>query len=514
MATNTDIRGVWTYRSFVNAAGNVDSFDKLKVWEAELSLEAGEGGRIHGYLGERPDVATGFEPYLSVEGEVVPGNPTIVRWRARGRPSSEYDGWIYDYVGVLAPEWPDAPRQRPAIVGTVTRTVAHGNAPAGTVFSFIAVKSDFLEPRIVIPLAKVVVAMMASAEHRYHHALWHASRDEWANLSDAKRNALRVLDWQPGPNGKERPSLSSDRFANGSGEDFFYMHRRMVRDVRALDPSVGTWTRLPQPGVPSSFAAGVKASQVGNLDGFAVPPAWIVPGEPDTTLWLAELRKTSTLYARFQAWEAQYTDPRYLAAMSLGELGSRIEFTIHNWMHMRWASVTKDPTQEESKRGLPLPAGRAPLDFDAKWLDPEYDYLGETFSSHVNPIFWRLHGWVDDRIEDWHRTQEAMRPGMVKRKQVLGVDWFAADGRWVVNDEPWEGLRAEHGHDNVDHEQGDRSRHSSGHGDLQLDVPTMQRALRIIFGPESEPAAVSLALAKTLTSVGRPQGTWFKRLNE
>jgi hypothetical protein len=509
MADNTDLRGIWTYRSFANTPGIVGDFSKLEVWEAELSLEVGQGGRVHGLLGERPETATGAEPYLFLEGEVVPGNPTTIRWRAKGRPQSEYDGWIYDYIGYLAPDWLDATHPRPAIIGTVTRTVAHGTAPAGSVFSFIAVKSDFLEPRIVIPLAKPVVDMIASAEHRHHHALWHASRDEWANLSDAKKDALRALGWQPGPNGKERASLSRDRFTNGSGEDFFFMHRRMVRDVRGMDPSVGTWTRLPLPQFPSSFAAGTKSSHIGNLNGYAVPPAWIVPGDPDTTSWLVELRKPSTLYEKFQAWEMLYTDPPYLASLSLGELGSRIEFTIHNWMHMRWASITLDPSSDKTERGLPLPAGRAPLDFDSKWVDPDYDYLGETFSSHVNPIFWRLHGWVNDRIDDWYGAQEAARPGTVKRKQLYGIDWFESDGRWVLSEEPWEGLRAEQGSDH--HEHGDHSDHGHDHGGLSLDVPTMRKALTIIFGPE--PTAAPAAFAERVVQAQRPQGTWFKRID-
>jgi hypothetical protein len=42
-----------------------------------------------------------------------------------------------------------------------------------------------------------------------------------------------------------------------------------------------------------------------------------------------------------------------------------------------------------------------PSSMDPKWNDPSYDYLRDTYSSHVITIFWKLHGWVDDRIEDW-----------------------------------------------------------------------------------------------------------------
>jgi hypothetical protein len=498
------VRGVWVYRSMGNSQSYVEDFNKLKVWEAELSLDVDGSGRIYGLLGERPAKAADNEPYLTVEGEVRDGNPVTVRWRAKGVPGSDFDGWVYDYLGFISPDWADATRSRLTMTGTVTRTVPHGNAPAGSVFSFYAVRREFVEPRTVIPLEKAVIAMMASSEHRHHHALWHASRDEWSSLSDTKKEALRALGWQPGLKGSERPSLSRDRLTNGSGEDFLYMHRRMVADVRKLDGSVQSWRRVPLPSFPVTFARDFTKEMAGNPDGNALPNAWHIPGDPDTTAWLVELRKTSTLYGRFQAWEAQYTDPRYLASVSLAELGSRIEFTIHNWMHMRWASVPRDPSTDPAKQGRPIPEGRNALDFDAKWLSPEYDYLGETFSSHVNPIFWRLHGWVDDRIDDWYRAQESMRPGTVKRVDLDGVSWFEADKTWVLLNQPWEGPRDPHaGHGG----------HGGGgsHGGLLLDVPTMQEALRVIFGPEAAPGPLAIA-GTTSSGAARARATWFRRV--
>ncbi len=504
MSIASVLNGVWVYRSLLNNPNEVSDFNKLTVWEAELSFGITDDGRIFGFLGERPIETKGDEPYLNIEGSVQEDDPTRVSWRAIGKPGSPFAGWIYDYVGYLMPTWSDAKRPRAVIAGTVTRTVAHGTAPAGSVFSFYAVKKDFVEPRLCIPLAKPVIDMMASAEHRYHHALWHASRDEWAGLSPAKRTSLQSLGWQPGPLNSERASIGPGRLNNGSGEDFLYMHRRMVRDVRSLDPKVTSWSRVPQPIFPTSFDAGTKKESVGNLDGNALADAWVVPGDPNLTAWLVELRKTSTLYSRFLSWEALYTDHRYLATLSLAELGSRIEFTIHNWMHMRWASIPRDPSPDPAKNGLPLPLGRLPLDFDQKWISPEYDYLGETFSSHVNPVFWRLHGWVDDRIEDWFKAQDAIRPGGIKRKQLDGVDWFEADSKWVLVDKPWEGPKDPHaGHGG----------HGGGHGGLLLDIPTMQEALTIIYGPEAtteiEPKSVT---STPVTS--QATANWFKRLEE
>lgn len=506
---NDVLSGIWTYRSFRNAGEAVDDFNKLKVWEAELFLHCIEGtNRLQGHLGERPAVVKGGEPFLNVIGEVVPGTPDRVRWRATGQPGTDFAGWIYDYEAVINPLWAEGKGQRATLVGTVARTVAHGSAPAGAVFSFIAVKRDFVEPRVRIPLPAQAVSLLASPEHRLHHQLWHGSRDNWPTLSAAQKDELRKLGWQPGPENGERNARGAGWITNGAGEDFLFMHREMILQVRAIE-NIGSWARVPSPPPLVSYQPGFEAAHVGNPDGFAIPPAWTVPGDPGMTSWLFELRKTSTLYARFQAWEAQYTDPTYLSRITLGELGARMEWTIHNWMHMRWASAPRDPATGEF-----VAEGRGVLDFAEKWFRPEYDYLGETFSSHVNPVFWRLHGWVDDRIEDWFRAHEAAHKGEVKQLNVLGVPWFAP-GKWVVVSEPWSGRQkapAHHDHTTADgqagaHGGGHGGVQRGGHGNLDLDVDVMKRALSVIFAPPSA-AAASKTLSEQFSRDS--SATWFK----
>jgi hypothetical protein len=95
--------------------------------------------------------------------------------------------------------------------------------------------------------------------------------------------------------------------------------------------------------------------------------------------------------------------------------------------------VPRDPSN-----GQPVPFARDPADFAARWYNAENDFLGDPFSSHVNPVFWHFHGWIDDRIEDWFRAHERFHPGEVTRLQVNGVPWFAP-GRWVEVDDPWLG---------------------------------------------------------------------------
>ena len=41
---------------------------------------------------------------------------------------------------------------------------------------------------------------------------------------------------------------------------------------------------------------------------------------------------------------------------------------------------------------------------DKKWDVTSNDWLVDLYSSQANPWFWKLHGWVDDRIEDWRKA--------------------------------------------------------------------------------------------------------------
>ena len=63
--------------------------------------------------------------------------------------------------------------------------------------------------------------------------------------------------------------------------------------------------------------------------------------------------------------------------------------------------------------------------------------------SHVNPLFWKLHGWVDDRIEHWFNAHEDIHPGEIERLEVHAVPWFKK-GKWVEVADPF--FWPEHSH--------------------------------------------------------------------
>jgi hypothetical protein len=241
-------------------------------------------------------------------------------------------------------------------------------------------------------LPNEVRVTMANREHRMRHLLWHGVRNRWLQLSSSDKQKIRHIDpaWEP-PR-PARDAADNVLRANDSGEDFLYMHRQMIVAVNDILAGVGDpnypkvkgWKQVPPPG---------------DRD-YPVPPS------PFPSL---EGVKSDDYYNRTLAlWERQYKSREYLKSVTLGLLGADLEFTIHNAMHMRWAAVSPIGYRP----GGPITQPVAP-----KWDDPAYDYLGDTYSSHVNPIFWKLHGWVDDRVEDWKRAQ-----------RIINIEWR---GTWV-----------------------------------------------------------------------------------
>jgi hypothetical protein len=276
---------------------------------------------------------------------------------------------------------------------------------------------------VILQLPAQVVSEMAQRRRRFHYYLWHRVRNSWPRLTESERQAIHDVNplWAP-----PRAALDAVRRPardNESGEDFLFMHRQMIAladDIlaRVKDPAyprVEGWRRVPPPG----------------------NAAYPVAEFPDSEL---EEVKSHRYFEQFIArWEWQYTDSTYLKAVTLGQLGSDIEFTICHDMHMRWAA--------------PSPVGYRPpahvtQGIGAEWDAPAYNYLGDTYSSHVNPLFWKIYGWVDDRIEDWKRAHSisgdiqwrgtwvgptARRPSLLQDASRAAVESESASGE--VNDE-------------------------------------------------------------------------------
>jgi hypothetical protein len=231
-----------------------------------------------------------------------------------------------------------------------------------------------------------VIEAMAHRSMRMHHMLWHTSRQAWPNLTEAERQVFRDHGWEP-----PRPVLRTPQgqidSSNGCGEDFLFMHREMIADVDEIlaglhdpeNPHVEGWPVIPGPEDTE----------------FPVPP----PSDPRFSESIRQAKGDVGLQ-RIIAGQARFTNPQVLRGMSLSQLGNEIEFGVHGTAHLRWAA------------SLPefRPGGGDPFNVDRRFDDPGYDWLADFYSSHVNPIFWKLHGWVDARIDDWMKANDKAGP--------------------------------------------------------------------------------------------------------
>lgn len=234
-----------------------------------------------------------------------------------------------------------------------------------------------------LTLPQAVIKYMATRTMRYHHFLWHNIRNNWNRLSNTTKQTITDLGWAP-----PRPSRSyntegyaSQILDNGAGEDFFYMHRYMILKFNKVSEvynssfgDVVSWKTVPPPGD----------------EDYPVPPNYTIP---NTTTNYNRLKTDSFYYNTMEYYEKLYKDPDFLRSVSLGELGARIENTIHSHMHLRFSA--------NSTYGFrPSISGAIP-NISNHWDNATYDWMGDFYASHVNGYFWKLHGWVDDRIEDW-----------------------------------------------------------------------------------------------------------------
>lgn len=473
-----ELIGYYTYRSFLDLPLPVDDFNRIKFAEAELFLVVQSDSTVNGTLSFPAEPGASEKLFMDITGNVKSwSSPIILEFEGKGRPSTGIFDYLYDYSCSVTRTWEKGIGQCLSLTGTVLRAQDHGSgsqvAKAGATASFIAVKrqiwnaaktffTDFTEPRDVAGLAIIpsVLSMLASKSHRLRHTVWHTARGEWNDLEEESKKKIRDLDW-----GIDRPPFTRGGaldLSNGAGEDFLYMHRKMIAmvqheyDIHKI-PYIQSWKTLPRPNAQQfSYSEeddptnpGKKIYRFNAIDsGYMVPPATplLLSQQPKTFIDTLKFWKSPDFSRSVMAQlERQFKNPTYLSSLSLGTLGNLLEFTIHNQMHMRWSSVSRDANSN-------APTIRGDFEFDEKWDEPKYDYLGDFYSSHVNPLFWRLHGWVDDRIEDWFDAHEAAQPDEIERYEYQGIPWFKS-GKWVQVEKPFYWQETDHHHHNNNNDQ-------------------------------------------------------------
>ncbi|MBJ9977262.1 twin-arginine translocation signal domain-containing protein [Pseudomonas sp. S75] len=473
------LRGIWDIRFEGTDAG----LEGLPRDGVEVFLDIATKGRgLRGFVDTGARLRADGTAAYRVLGDLVGASSAQVRWRLVGQAG----GPTYLCEATLDEVWGAFAN---AGSGTLSGRLQRLDRPLTLPMQdsrFVAVKRLFPEARERLPYTPAMQAWVISPEHRLFHQLWHATRDQWHKISDEKRDALRGLGWQPGPRDRERDARGPHKHRNGSGVDFLFMHRHMLGAARQLQ-DLPSWQQFPLPQPSVEFDRQGFGRYFDNHDGYRVPPPWQAPGDDEYGQWVSAIKAGETFTSNFQVWESQYQDPVYLSKLSLGAFGSEMEMTLHDWLHMCWASVPRDPAS-----GIPVPFARAQDDFAGRWFERENDFLGDPFSSHVHPVFWGFHGWIDDRIEDWYRAHERHHPGQVRRLQVNGVPWFAP-GPWVEVADPWLGPDT-HGCSTLPGIRPGKS--------VEMDPEVMKLALRITFG---EPDAIDRLLRRV------PQRPWYAR---
>ncbi len=233
------------------------------------------------------------------------------------------------------------------------------------------------------PLPTPLVDKMAARARRMHNYLWHEVRDNWLTYPKDVQEELRKAGWEP-----PRPAWDASGnplLDNNSGEDFLYMQRQAIRYAnkilaQANDPDyprVEGWLEIPAPD---------------NSD-FPVPPLWFDPAEFPVIMRFTTRSKTDLTYEKYlKPWEAMFTEPGFLKSISLGTFGSLLHATVHDTVRHRWAAVPGGKRPEPSAEVTTIP-----VDWDVS----QYNYLGDTYSMQVNPIYWKFCGWLDERIDNW-----------------------------------------------------------------------------------------------------------------
>lgn len=422
------LRGIWALK----ITGNANAVSGLPTEGLELFLDTAERGRaLRGFLDTPDNLRAQTLPRYKVVGDLMGASPAIVRWRLLDRDSVRYAP-VYEFTAMLDEAQAMGNALRTDVLTGHIQSIDSQNGGLGPRLEVVLVRHAMPTARQRMSTSPQFLAWATAPENRLYHQLWHASRDRWHELSEARRNALRGLGWQPGPLDKERHARGRHMDRNGSGVDFLFMHRHMLTIARPLNaPPAWRHFPLPQPAVEQDWAGFARYFE--NVDGCSVPPVWLTPSDERFTEGVELLKSPEAFYANFQMWDSRYRDADYLSGLTLGQFGSELELGLHDWLHIRWASIPRDPSD-----GSPVPAGREPVDFSPRWFVPEYDCLVDPMASHVNPVFWCFHGWIDDRLEDWFDAHRRVHPGQVVRRRLMNVEWFEP-GPWVEVADPWMG---------------------------------------------------------------------------
>lgn len=232
-----------------------------------------------------------------------------------------------------------------------------------------------------------VYAHSAARTNRIIHNFFHNIRMSYPLLDEIEQREIENLGWKPTLVSYAYRSNGTEVLINGTtGEDFLYMHRKMVQAVNDIAEAAGSpwfvdgWNECPNP---------------------ATETVWLVP--PVDTVGLAgsddyidylNYYKTNDFYTNVIVPAQNYLAvDANIEGLTLGELGVKLEYELHTYFHVRFSGY--------NPIGYRIQSAHPTAFIEEKWDDEDYDYLADFYSAHVNPTFWKIHGWVEKQILRW-----------------------------------------------------------------------------------------------------------------
>jgi len=253
-----------------------------------------------------------------------------------------------------------------------------------------------LSSQAVNPLPAEVTAFSGSRAQRYYHLFFHSIRLNFLRLGMKQQHAIQNLGWMPPRSASAFKTDGTEiaLYGNDNGEDFIYMHRLMIGRVNKIlktlvnNPykKIVGWKTIPAPGDKD----------------YPVPATYDIPGQAATVEMITLFKSDDFYWDEIKPREDLLRDSDNLRGQTFGELGARLENEIHFFCHNRFS--------EANTVGYRIQNPMTPLDrVEEKWDALAYNWLGDFYSAHVHPTFWKIHGWVENRVSDWQKANSLDR---------------------------------------------------------------------------------------------------------
>lgn len=203
---------------------------------------------------------------------------------------------------------------------------------------------------------------LAEKNHTEWHERWHTSRATAGEISSQAFEHRKKEGWFPQNETLEDfKKIHTAKNGTGAGEDFFFMHRLMLKMVQLESAAAGLPCIAPWKDVP-------------DLDDKEWPLPRPLADQDDH-------EQAENTLEGFRSALAKYRDPAKLKTLSLNKLGAIVEPAFHQTMHNFYRS--SPPCSEEAKnKGY-------------------CDDLVPIDTSPLNKYFWKIHGMLDLLVGDW-----------------------------------------------------------------------------------------------------------------